>query len=814
MPKLTIDNRQIEVPEGTKIIDAAERLGIMIPRFCYHPALGSVGACRVCAVKIENAGRLSGIQMSCMIDCLDGMRVSTDDPEAEAFRKYVIEWLMLNHPHDCPVCDEGGHCLLQDLTVAGGHGIRRFKGEKRTYPDQYLGPLIQHEMNRCIQCYRCSRFYQEYAGYRDLGAMGIASRVYFGRFTDGVLESPFAGNLIDICPTGVYTDKPSRYTGRRWDFERTPAICIHCSLGCHITVSARNRAIVRHEARFNERVNGHFICDRGRYGFYYNHLADRPRKGVIDNQSTAPDQAVNAGIEALDRIRDQHGAQAVAAVGSARSSMETLFALKSLCMEKGWQGPVYWPDKRHGRLIKTAVFGLKPHLAVSMREIETADCILAVGTDVLAEAPMLALAMRQAVRKGAFAAALDPRPLDWPFQFAHIPTRPAEMELFTARLKATLTGGQGMENDASDLPESATRALEKAAEALLKSEKPVIVCGTELNSQRVIELCAETAEELYQSDKQAGVFNVLPRANSYGAALLDEGGKSLEDLIESIEAGEIKALVAVESDIWDRFYDRRRLSAALDSLELLVALDHIHSDVFQRAHIRIPTQSIYEAGGICINQEGRLQKADPAHAGGIPVAITGGGDHPPRTFEPDIPGGDVPAAWRVLRIWQGILPVGSREDLIREMGDAEPALENIQETGSRFFSGRQRPGSETASADLEIRGQPDPAYTLYMAASLFGDEPLSSAAPCLKPLEKGPELWMSEKEAQDLGLADGVSVRVELKYESVDAKVRVSAHIPTGMMLMPRLQSVFWQQLDNATSVRVTADNIKLTGKS
>ncbi|MFP4533987.1 MAG: NADH-quinone oxidoreductase subunit NuoG [Desulfobacterales bacterium] len=814
MPKLTIDNREIEVPEGTKIIDAAERLGIMIPRFCYHPALGSVGACRVCAVKIENAGRLSGIQMSCMVDCLDGMKVSTDDPEAVDFRRYVIEWLMLNHPHDCPVCDEGGHCLLQDLTVAGGHSVRRFKGEKRSYPDQYLGPLIQHEMNRCIQCYRCSRFYQEYAGYRDLGAMGVASRVYFGRFTDGTLESPFAGNLIDICPTGVYTDKPSRYTGRRWDFERTPGICIHCSLGCHITVSARYRAIVRHEARFNESVNGHFICDRGRYGFYYANLSDRPRKGVIDNQSTAPDQAVNAALQALDRIRDQHGAQAVAAVGSARSSMETLFSLKSLCMEKGWQGPVYWPDKRHGRVVKTAVFGLKPHLAVSMQAIETSDCIVAVGTDVLAEAPMLALSMRQAARKGAFVAALDPRPLEWPFQFEHIPARPAEMELLMARLKVMLTGGQGAENHSSYLPESAERALEKAAEAILESEKPAIICGTELNSQRVIELCAETTEELYQSNKPAGIFNVLPRPNSYGAALLDEGGKSLEELIESIEAGQIKALVAVESDIWDRFYDRPRLSAALDRLELLVALDHVNSDVFQRAHIRIPTQSIYEAGGIYINQEGRLQKANPAHAGGIPVAMTGGGDHPPRIFEPDIPGGDVPAVWRVLRTWQGLLAPGSRKDLIREMGNAEPALADIQETGSRLFSGRQMPVTETASGDMETGGQTDSAYTLYMVASLFGDEPLSDLSACLQPLEKSSEIWMSEKDAHDLGFAEGVSVLVELKYESVAASVRVAAGIPSGVMTMPRVKPFFWQQLDNAASVRLTKDNIKVTGKS
>ncbi|HMA84188.1 MAG TPA: molybdopterin dinucleotide binding domain-containing protein, partial [Desulfosalsimonadaceae bacterium] len=203
-----------------------------------------------------------------------------------------------------------------------------------------------------------------------------------------------------------------------------------------------------------------------------------------------------------------------------------------------------------------------------------------------------------------------------------------------------------------------------------------------------------------------------------------------------------------------------------------------------------------------------------AHAGGIPVAMTGGGDHPPRIFEPDIPGGDVPAAWWVLRSWQGLLAPGSREDLIREMGNAEPALADIQETGSRLFSGRQMPVTETASGDMETGDQTDSSYTLYMVASFFGDEPLSSLSACLQPLDKSSEIWMSEKEAKDLGLADGVSVRVELKYESVDATVRVSAQIPSGVMLMPRLTSVFWQQLDNAASVRVTKDNIKLTGKS
>ncbi len=173
MPKLKVDGLEIEVPKGMKVIEAAARLGIIIPRFCYHSGLGSVGACRMCAVKFLE-GPVKGIQMSCMVDCQDGMVVSTTDEEAVDFRKHVIEWLMMNHPHDCPVCDEGGHCLLQDMTVAGGHGLRRYLGKKRTYYDQNLGVFVQHEMNRCIHCWRCRRFYQEFAGYRDLGAMQIA----------------------------------------------------------------------------------------------------------------------------------------------------------------------------------------------------------------------------------------------------------------------------------------------------------------------------------------------------------------------------------------------------------------------------------------------------------------------------------------------------------------------------------------------------------------------------------------------------------------------------------------------------------------
>src|SRR5689334_15864813 len=173
MPQLTIDDQTIDVSAGTTVLEAAKQLGIWIPHFCYHPCLGQVGACRVCAVTVL-AGPVKGIQMSCMLPAQEGMVISTTDPEAQAMRGHVIEWLMLNHPHDCPVCDEGGECLLQDYTVAGGHGIRSYQGKKRTHVNQFLGPFIEHEMNRCIQCYRCVRFYQDYAGGSDFGVMGSA----------------------------------------------------------------------------------------------------------------------------------------------------------------------------------------------------------------------------------------------------------------------------------------------------------------------------------------------------------------------------------------------------------------------------------------------------------------------------------------------------------------------------------------------------------------------------------------------------------------------------------------------------------------
>jgi NADH-quinone oxidoreductase subunit G len=292
MATLHIDNITYNVPAGKNLLETCLGLGLDVPYFCWHPALGSVGACRQCAVKVfrdvnDKSGRLV---MSCMEPVVDNQMISIDDPQAKEFREQVIEWLMTNHPHDCAVCDEGGSCHLQDMTVMTGHAYRRFRYKKRTYKNQYLGPFINHEMNRCIQCYRCVRFYKDYAGGKDLDVFASRNNVYFGRHEEGVLESEFSGNLTEVCPTGVFTDKTLKqhYT-RKWDLTTAPSVCHHCGLGCNTIAGERYGSLRSITSRYHGEVNGYFLCDRGRFGYEFVNNTDRVRVPMQRKQPLGKD---------------------------------------------------------------------------------------------------------------------------------------------------------------------------------------------------------------------------------------------------------------------------------------------------------------------------------------------------------------------------------------------------------------------------------------------------------------------------------------------------------------------------------------------
>ena len=816
MPSITIDKRSIEVPAGTKVIEAAERLGIMIPRFCYHPALGSVGACRVCAVQFLE-GPVKGIQMSCMISAQDGMVISTTDDEAVDFRRHVIEWLMLNHPHDCPVCDEGGHCLLQDLTVSGNHGLRRYQGKKRTHRDQYLGPLVQHEMNRCIQCYRCARYYQEFSGYRDLGVMGIGSRVYFGRSVPGRLESPFSGNLIDICPTGVYTDKPSRFTGRRWDFERAPSICLHCSLGCNLVASARYRQVVRHEARLNANVNGYFICDRGRYAYPYASSPLRPRQALVEGRAAPLENALQTAQGRLAQIVKQHGGQAVAVVGSVRSNLETLAVLHQVCRRHDWQGPVCEIDPQRAANLRAVVQRLEPDLAISLGAVTAADHVLILGVDPLNEAPMLALSLRQAQRQGARITVIDPRSVEMPFDFEHLALHPDQwdgliqrmmLDIYTPERAATL--GQNSQTyfaalgNAPAAPPAGGLDLQGLAAQPGVAQRMVLVCGTDLARPSTIHLAADLVLLQRAAGIESKLFFTLSGANALGTALLPDTGIDFDELLTAVENGRIKALVVVENDLWNACAHRQRLQQALKGLELLVVLDYLDSPLNARASVFLPTQTIYETGGQWINQEGRLQRAQAVYAGGESIAMTGNGDHPPRVFGSSVPGGEPQPAWQMAAALEdsriapnpGIIEQALAALHLSFGAAADQRVVLKPDTEARFTQ-RVPPMPE---GDAEA-GQ----SMLQLVEWTIGTEALAALSPALQEVEPAPTASLHPKEAERLGVTHGGQMTISTPSGRLTVTVKTDPRMAPGIVVLPRHRRLDWQEL-GATRMSLAAD--------
>jgi NADH-quinone oxidoreductase subunit G len=825
MPRLIIDHQPIEVSRGTKVIDAAERLGIMIPRFCYHSALGAVGACRLCAVKFVD-GPVQGIEMSCMTEAQDEMVVSTDDPEALDFRRFIIECLMLNHPHDCPVCDEGGHCLLQDETVSAGHGIRRYQGTKWTYPDQYLGPFVQHEMNRCIHCYLCVRFYQQFAGYRDLGAFQIAHKVYYGRFAPGRLESPFSGNLIDICPTGVYTDKVARYRARRWDLERGASICIHCSLGCHTIPNARYREVLRLEAGYSEVVNGHFICDRGRFGFGYANRPDRPRAALIAHQASTWKAAVRSAAEQLQAAVHKNGAATIAALGSARSSLESQAALVLLARAAGWPNPVYFADPVEAGCCHAAVRQLDPGLAVSMSEVQQADWIIAIGADPVNEAPMLALAMRQAVRNGCHVGVIDPRPITLPFDFAHLPVsreRMAPCLNLLIQAAAAVSDPEEHSPDPSQLADPVSKAFCRLVESLKKSRRPVLVCGTDIVSLSLPAQVAAHARGLRQSKQACGLFYILPGPNAVGAVMM-EGARtafSFHEIVAAIEEGRVSVLIVVENDPLNTYPDRQRLEKALDRLALLIVLDYLPSQTALRADLLLPTTTVFESGSSFINQHGRIQYAEQIHAAGSPLRQLHPQPHPPRQHRDIVPGADPRPAWRALA------DIGHAMDLAHPQWTASGPGDWLTGHGSPFaqlhaigYPPQEGPvlpvGNEASPFEALDLPESEPAQAheieILFVEQTFGTEILSCFSEPIRQAAPAPVACIHPDDALKLGLSEGDRVRFALEGGTVAATVALAANMAPGAVVIPRRPDVPWWNAKSC-SVRIGSDRISKAGR-
>jgi NADH-quinone oxidoreductase subunit G len=640
MPEIIIDGKVHEVSRDRNLLEAILLLGYDLPYFCWHPALGSVGSCRQCAIrKFRNPEDSNGqIVMSCMEPVTDNLRISLREPGVEEFRKNVIEWLMTNHPHDCPICDEGGECHLQDMTVMTGHAYRRFRYKKRTYNNQYLGPCINHEMNRCIQCYRCVRFYNDYAGGDDLQVFSAHNHVYFGRHEDGVLESEFSGNLVEVCPTGVFTDKTlkNHYT-RKWDFTSSPSVCHHCSLGCNVLGGERYGTLRRILSRYNEKVNGYFICDRGRFGYDFVNGEQRLRNPMVARDSdTKPVSSKEALVKISKAIGD--GNQVIG-VGSPRASVESNFALRKLVGEDHFYNGIAGQENK---LIQTAIDFLRngPVRTPSLKEIENCDAVIIIGEDVTNTAPMIDLALKQSVHLQPLKKIEKAGIPSWHDSAVREYIQNERGPLYIVTPQKTKLDGIAsgcfhkdpvklihlIDSIAYQLDKSLLKPDEKSdgenviseiAAALAEAERPLVIAGTSLGSEEMLRAAINLSLALHHVNKNTEIAFVFPECNTLGVGMLEP--KSLQDAI--VTKDKFETLIIVENDLFRRM-PQGEVTSFLSRFKNVIVVDHTSNETTEKANVVLPGGTFAEADGTLVNNEGRAQRFFQVQAAGDDVQET------------------------------------------------------------------------------------------------------------------------------------------------------------------------------------------------
>jgi NADH-quinone oxidoreductase subunit G len=680
VPTIFVEGQPYEVEEGQSLLQACLGLGFDLPYFCWHPAMGSVGACRQCAVKQfkDEEDTQGKIVMACMTAAEDGTRISIDDPEARAFRASIIEWLMTNHPHDCPVCDEGGECHLQDMTVMTGHAYRDFRFKKRTHRNQDLGPFINHEMNRCIACYRCVRFYCDYAGGRDFGVFAAHNDVYFGRYEDGVLQSEFSGNLVEVCPTGVFTDKTlKRHYSRKWDLQTAPSVCVHCGLGCNTIAGERYGELRRIRNRYNRQVNGYFLCDRGRYGYEFVNDPERIRQPALGDEHGELQPATrDAVLEHLAAILGD-GSRAIG-IGSPRASLEANFALRSLVgPEHFYQGVSAQEASLLAEVLRLLQEGPVP--SPSLHEVALADAVLVLGEDVTNTAPMLDLALRQSVRQQPMAKVEAAHIHAWNDAAVRETIQHDWGPLYIAtthgcKLDALATDTwRGAPDDLARLGFAVARALDKdapqveaisdemaslaeqIAEALENAEHPLVLSGTSCGSQAVMHAAARVAWALHRADRPARLGLCVPECNSLGLALM--GGGDLESASDALGNGQADTVFVLENDLYRRL-EALAVDELLDQAEHIVVLDPVTNRTTAQAEVAFPAATFAEGDGTLVNNEGRAQ----------------------RFYQVFVPEGEIQESWRWIRdvmVHAGRLDIDawqSLDDILAAMAEEMPPL--------------------------------------------------------------------------------------------------------------------------------------------
>ena len=797
---ITIDGREVAAVEGEMLHDAARKGDVEIPFFCYEPKLGDpVGACRMCLVEIEGIPKL---QTSCSTPVREGMVVHTRTEQVKEAQSAVVEFLLVNHPLDCPVCDKGGECPLQDISYGWGPGKSRVIDEKRHFEKPIeLSPLVAIDRERCILCYRCVRFSQEVAEDAQLQLIERGDRTFVGTFDERPYVAPFHGNITDICPVGALTSYTYRFRARPWDIEHAGSVCTLCPSQCNVSFTVRDERVKRVVTRDNAEVDDGWICDRGRYGFEMFDAPERVRGPRLKGGAgTSWDEALRVAAEGLA----QAGGRVAAIVGDA--SNEEGFMVQQIVREALGSPHL---DSRPSRGPRASVLRrlAAPAISARVRDIDEADAILVLGTDPLHSSPILDLRVRKAIRRnGAKLVVATERPtaLDGGAE-AIARYAPGQAAHFVSELASAIGGA---ENVATPV-----------AETLREAETVVVIWGERIArepaaAEALLEVAAATD---MASNEGAGLLEIPDTTNARGlreaGVLPDAGpglaetgaGRSTEEIREALISGELSGLILFGADPLRDFPDTPAWEGALTAADFVVSFSMHENATTAKADVVLPLETHAEKDGTITHPDGRLQRVRPSASRPDEVlnnivvlsqlasqlGLDTGISSQPTAFA---------ALTNAVSFYNGIedSDIGGRglrwqDELGSAAGDQRPKV--VQAVGPDSpGTQREAPTAPEETADQPRRVAPaesgptaPPATGNSFLLGTYRDlwaGPITELNPPLKFLAPQQRVELSLTDADRLGLASGDLVLVSQNGSGVEARVQVKERIPAGVAFM------------------------------
>jgi len=808
---ITIDGREVPAVEGEMLHDAARKGDVEIPYFCYEPKLGDpVGACRMCLVEIEGIPKL---QTSCSTPVREGMVVHTRTEQVKHAQSAVVEFLLVNHPLDCPVCDKGGECPLQDISYGWGPGKSRVIDEKRHFEKPIeLSPLVAIDRERCILCYRCVRFSQEVSEDAQLQLLDRGDRTYVGTFDDRPYVAPFHGNITDICPVGALTNYTYRFRARPWDIEHAGSVCTLCPSQCNVSFTVRDEKVKRVVTRDNAEVDDGWLCDRGRYGFEMFDAPERITAPRLKGGEANWEQALKVTAEGLLRAGD---GKVAAIVGDA--SNEEGFLLQRLLRDALGSAHL---DSRPSRGPQANVLRRlnEPAISAKVSDIDEADAILVLGTDPLHSSPILDLRVRKAIRRnGAKLVVATERPtaLDGGAE-AIARFAPGQAAHFVGELASTLGGAENVAT-----PISGT---------LREAEKVVVIWGERIaREDGAAKALLDVAVAVGMSGSDgSGLLEIPDTTNARGlreaGCLPDAGpglaetaaGLSTEEIRSALISGELTGLILFGADPLRDFPDTPAWEEALTAADFVVSFSMHENATTAKADVVLPLETHAEKDGTVTHPDGRLQRVRPSagRPGDIRpnilvlsqlaenLGLQTGIDSQPTAFAALTEAvsfyngiSDEQIGGRGLR-WQDRdsstadlakdVVMDEKRDSPTSVAQPQPSPQGVGAPSERFAPLAQD-GSREAAADparqASEEGAPTPSLTLGTYRDLWAG-PITELNPPLKFLTPQQRVEISPADAESLGLRSGDRVRVSQNGAGVEAEVQIKERVSRGVVFM------------------------------